>query len=168
MDSMKNFRKDIMGRLGNNLFQYAFLYTLTREGVIPNIYIQAEDWFGKYAAEIKEILKAGITEVDKVAIHVRRGDYVDNPFYVDLPTTDYYARAMGEFGNAKFLVFSDDIEHCKTLDIFKECEFSEGLSEEDDLNLMASCKGIIISNSSFSWWAATLGSAERVFAGSSE
>ena len=43
----------------------------------------------------------------------------------------------------------------------KEFTFSEGNSEIDDLNMMAGCKGIIIANSSFSWWGAFLGDQNK-------
>lgn len=162
----------MMGRLGNNLFQYAFLFSLQRLGVIPDVYLQSERYFPNVAAELKAMLQEGITKIDKVAIHVRRGDYVGNPFYAPLLRDkehytlqspedtflepSYYEKAMEEFPDAEFLVFSDDIEWCKQHPLFKDCEFSEGLSEEDDLNRMASCIGHIIANSSFSWWAAWL------------
>lgn len=153
---MIDFRKKIMGRLGNNLFQFSFLYSVARQGIVPDVYVQDYRLFEKYSNEIKNLLSEGITKIDKVAIHVRRGDYVGNAFYVDLFADDYYQRAMKELPNQKFLVFSDDIKWCKKQKIFKDCEFSEGLTEEADLNLMASCTGHIISNSSFSWWAAYL------------
>lgn len=155
-----------MGRLGNNLFQWAYLYKQVRLGNIPNIYLQSEDFFTPFQDEIKAILQEGLTYTPKVAVHVRRGDYVNNPFYVDLTKKEvsydlggeteypsYYERAMKHF-NGSFLVFSDDIEWCKKQEQFKGCEFSEGLSEEDDFNRMASCADHIIANSSFSWWAA--------------
>ena len=145
-----------MGRLANNLFQFAYLYAQFRKGVIPNWYLQSEEYFAPYGGEIKAMLQEGIERIDKVAIHYRRGDYVGNPFYVDLMKTDYYQRAMGEFPNEDFLVFSDDIGFCKSQDIFKGCEFSEGFNEEEDLNRIAACKGQIISNSSFGWWGAYL------------
>jgi hypothetical protein len=40
-------------------------------------------------------------------------------------------------------------------------EFPNG-NEVEDMNMMASCKGIIGSNSSFSWWAAYLSGAEKI------
>jgi len=169
----------ITGRLGNQMFEFAALYAFTQDlGV--DYYVQDEKWFKKYEQDIKKLFGTGIGYTDKVSIHVRRGDYVDNKFYVDLSLpnyhhkhvdlskkqTDYdlggsyelpsyYELAMAEFPGEKFLVFSDDIEWCKQQPIFKDCEFYHG-SEVDDLNKMASCKHNIIANSSFSWWAAYL------------
>jgi hypothetical protein len=103
----------------------------------------------------------GIGKLDMVGIHVRRGDYVNNPFYVDLMKTPYYDDAMAKFDD-KFVIFSDDIAWCKEQKIFKGCEFSKGRSEVEDMNLLASCKGIIMANSSFSWWASYLSSARVI------
>jgi len=145
-----------IGGLGNLLFKEAFIYTQAKEGYIPDVYVQSEDYFKRHKEDIKILFGQGIGHIDQVAIHVRRGDYVDNPFYVDLMETEYYGKAMAEFPGADFLVFSDDIEWCKKQDIFAGCEFSEGKDEVEDLNLMASCTGHIIANSSYSWWGAYL------------
>ena len=152
----------LFGRLGNTLFQMAYIYAQSREGKIPDIYVQDEKYFKKYKGEIKTWFGQDIGWVDQVSIHVRRGDYVNNPFYVDLSKSDYYERAMKFFPDADFLVFSDDIEWCKRQDVFEGCEFSEGLSDLDDFNLMASCNGHIIANSSYSWWAAYLGNGKVI------
>jgi len=149
----------LFGRLGNQMFQGAYIYAQMLDGYIPDIYLQDYEYFDQHKDKIKRLFGTGIGEpVDMVAIHVRRGDYVNNPFYVDLMQTDYYEKAMDLFPDADFLVFSDDIEWCKKQSIFKDCEFSEYNSELEDLNLMASCKGHIIANSSFSWWGAYLAS----------
>lgn len=153
----------IFGRLGNSLFQYAFLYTYAKDNEV-DFYYQDPVWFEGREEEIKLLFGQDIKPIDMVAIHVRRGDYVNNPFYVDLTQTDYYERAMAEFPNASFLVFSDDIPWCKKQDLFKDCEFSEGNDEITDLNLMAGCKGLIMANSSFSWWGAFLGEEKKVIA----
>ncbi len=145
----------IAGRLGNQMFQMAYILSQVQKGEIPDIYVQSEEFFEGAEEQVKQLFSEGITPIDQVAIHVRRGDYVGNPFYVDLMATDYYERAMEEFPGEKFLVFSDDIEWCKTQQLFKGCEFSGG-DELTDFNRMAGCKGIIIANSSFSWWAAYL------------
>lgn len=154
--------RNAIGGLGNLLFKEAYIYAQFRDGFIPDIYVQDPKYFLKYANEIKIRFGQNIGHVDEVAIHVRRGDYVNNEFYVDLFEEGYYERAIKEFPGEKFRVFSDDIEWCKGHELFKNCLFSEGNSEVDDLNLMASHKGIIMANSSFSWWAAFLSSAKVI------
>lgn len=150
--------RNLTGGLGNAMFQQAYIYGQMRKGNIPDIYVQSPWYFQDYQDEIRTLYGVGVTRIDQVAIHVRRGDYVGNPFYVDLMKTDYYEKAMALFPNADFLVFSDDIEWCKEQPIFqaKNIEFSEGNDEITDLNLMASCKGVITANSSYSWWGGFL------------
>ena len=145
----------LFGQLGNRMFQMAHIYAEAKRGDIPDIYLQDPKYFEDCNDEIKALYRQGVgKEINQVAIHVRRGDYVGNKFYVDLMKTDYYEQAMALFPGCEFLVFSDDIEWCKAQEIFAGCEFSEGNSALEDLNLMASCNGHIIANSSFSWWAA--------------
>jgi len=132
-----------------------------RKGLIPDIYVQSEEYFKDYADEIRALYSSGITKIDMVSIHVRRGDYVGNKFYVDLFENGYYERAMEMFPSESFLVFSDDIEWCKKQEVFSGCEFANG-NEIDDLNLMASCKAHIIANSSYSWWASYLGGGKTI------
>jgi hypothetical protein len=51
-----------------------------------HFFVQDEKYFEKYKEEIKAMFSPGIVpnSIDKVAIHRRLGDYVNNPFYVDL------------------------------------------------------------------------------------
>ncbi len=60
--------------------------------------------------------KNPFTYADKCAVHVRRGDYVNNNFYHQLGM-DYYERSMKqieqETGIRHFVIFSDDINWCK-------------------------------------------------------
>lgn len=156
----------ISGRLGNKMFQLAYIVAQVKDGRIPDIYIQDPKYFEKYADEIKELFREGIGYLSQVGIHVRRAAnpinpnecrYADNPFYVNLADeTDYYERAMAMFLGENFLIFSDDPEFCKKRFKGPNIQVMEKGNEVDDLNLLASCKHQIIANSSFSWWAAYL------------
>lgn len=157
--------RNIMGGLGNRLFQFAYIYAQFRKGLIPDVYIQDFSYFKEFKEEVRKMYQQGIGErKDMVALHIRRGDYVDNPFYVDLTKTDYYEKALREFPNEKFLVFYRDRQGTRDYqdrewasNWLKEkgvkFEIWEGQSEVEDLNAMASCKGQIGANSSFSTWA---------------
>lgn len=154
--------RKLFGGLGNRLFQMAYIYAQARKGEIPDIYIQDEKYFAPYQEEVRALYSEGIESIDMVSIHVRRGDYVNNPFYVDLSETAYYEEAMAHFPGEKFLVFSDDIEWCIRQEVFYGCSFSENKTEIEDLNLMAGCKAHIIANSSFSWWAAFISGKKTI------
>lgn len=145
----------LFGRLGNSMFQGAFMYSYAKDNN-TDYFFQDPKWFEKHEADIRALFGQSIPkQTDMVAMHVRRGDYVDNPFYVDLIHTEYYDKAMEMFPDAKFLIFSDDIDFCKRWFHGEQYEFFHG-TELEDMNMMASCKGHIIANSSFSWWGAWL------------
>lgn len=146
----------LFGRLGNQMFQGAYIYAQMRKGLVPDIYVQDPKYFEEFKNEIKAMYGQDIKQSDYVAIHVRRGDYVNNPFYVDLMKTDYYQKAMALFPNEKFKVFSDDIEWCLKQPIFANAEFSRETDDVVAMNDMAGCKGVITANSSYSWWAGYL------------
>jgi hypothetical protein len=156
----------IFGRMGNRMFQMAALYAFAKDNKC-DLYFQNAKFFDKYTEEIKALFGEGIGFLPYVSIHVRIGSnpinpneprYDSNPFYTNLLKTDYYQKAIKEFPNKKFLVFSDDPQYCRTLDIFKNENFSilDKKDEIEDFNLMASCEGNILANSSFSWWAGYL------------
>lgn len=172
----------IFGRLSNRMFMMAALYAVCRENNWP-IFVQNEKYFAKYKDEIKAQFSEGIfpNSIDRVAIHRRIGKnpinptepaYSENPFYFQLGhhehedlKDNYFMRAMKLFPEGtKFTVFSDDIPRAKQEPMFQgeQFEFSEGRNEVEDMNYMASHKGIIGSNSSFSWWAAYLSGAEKI------
>ena len=109
-----------------------------------------------------EILNKCKAEVSKyanpVAIHIRRGDQVAHPNMWNV-SLEYIQAALEQFSDEEytFLIFSDDIEWCKQ--VFPErVVFIEGNNQYEDLCLMSLCNHNVISNSSYSWWAAYLNS----------
>lgn len=163
---------NITGRLGNKMFQFAYIINQFHLGLIKDCYVQDEAYFVEAADKVKSLFRQGIGEkIDAVAIHVRRGDYIGNDFYIDLTKTDYYKKAIDLFPDSRFMVFSDDIEWCERnfVKFSGHFSFAQGKSEVEDMNLMAACKGHIIANSSFSWWGAYLSPfSEKIVAPSVE
>lgn len=162
---MQDPRK-LFGGLGNRLFQGAYVYAQARKGFIPDIYVQDFAYIEPFKEEIRAMYAQGVpAKKDLVAIHLRRGDYVDNPFYVDLTKTEYYEEATALFPNEKFLIFCADRQGTRdAIDKQWAAEWAtkqgipfeiwQGKDEIDDLNAMSACKGIIAANSTFSLWAA--------------
>jgi hypothetical protein len=106
----------------------------------------------------------GINFKESAAIHLRRGDYVTSPARAPhyLLPLDYYLRAMdilvNEKGITKFYVFSDDINWAK-LNFpagYDLCFIDNSVSDSPgvDLCMMSKFSHIVISNSTFGWWAA--------------
>lgn len=119
-------------------------------------------------AEIKQYAQA-IARQATVSVHVRRGDAVWRQGESDtLPVWQsshvaYFEAAMdlirAKIANPTFLIFSDDIDWCKQAGFFgKDCEFIEtnrfGGNPAIDLLLMSNCRHHIMTNSTYSWWAA--------------
>lgn len=171
---MKIPRK-LFGGLGNTMFQQAYIYAQHRRGILPDIYLQDEKYFEEFKGEIKERYGTNLIPSKYVSLHVRRGDYVNNNFYVDLTKTDYYDKAIAMFSDETFLVFcadrqdgSDDIHDQAWVMNWLETKYGkrfklfQGFTEIDDMNAMAGCKAHIGANSSFSWWGSYIGEGKVV------
>lgn len=119
----------------------------------------------KIGQENERFLKM-ISESNSVAVHVRRGDYINyniRNFYGNICTIDYYKRAILEIRkrvkNPIFFFFSDDItyveEHFNDINkVIVSC--NKGMNSFWDMYLMAHCKNMILANSTFSCCAAYL------------
>ena len=135
-------------------------------------FFQSERYFAHCEQEIRHFFTARRELVQQLqvtfghllatktcSIHVRRGDYVSRVprLFAELAASDYYEKAIACFDkDTRFLVFSDDLPWCRQRFQGERFVFNEGLRDIADLFLMASCRGHIIANSSFSWWAAWL------------
>ncbi len=175
-----------VGRLGNNMFQKATVigyaikngmdynfkqdlnYPIYKEpcfeykevpyfdNICLSGYFQSEKYFSHCRGEILEYFNFNSEPIDKVSIHVRRGDYVNIECH-PVVTLEYLNEAIQRFKNVgykdrDFLIFTDDRTWCGEHFPF---EIAEG-NELEDMELMSRCEHNIISNSSFSWWAAWL------------
>ena len=91
-----------------------------------------------------------------VSVHVRRGDYFWHPGTQRILPEYYVRRAMDQFPDHQFLIFSNDMDWCRETFKDRDCLYSEGNSAIADMALMSACPHNIIANSTFSWWAAWL------------
>jgi hypothetical protein len=111
---------------------------------------------------------------NSVSLHIRRGDYVENPKasrYHLVCDIAYYKRAIAamqeKIPKIHLYIFSDDPDWVKNhLPLSTPATFiSNGkgaantLKPAQELVLMSKCHHHILSNSSFSWWGAYLNSA---------
>ncbi len=226
MITMSNFGSN--GRLGNQLFQYAFMFSLSKQNNyemclpstninyyqnyksnsffdcfesnvslcqknitqnkfkekffhydinFPNYidncdysgYYQSYKYFKQYKKELieslkfkqKNTIKSELDYSNIVSIHIRRGDYVNNKTHETF-SFEFLNTSKKHFDNKKYLVFSDDIEWCKKMNIGDY--YAENNNDCLDLYQMTLCKSSIIANSSFSWWGAYLSEKEKVIA----
>lgn len=143
-------------------------------------YWQSECYFSDQAETIRRELMVNlpatdrnltlaeqITQVESVAVHFRRGDYVSNAktaaFHGVLPEA-YYHQAIDEIcqriDNPHLFVFSDDPEWARRSLSFPLpttiVDHNPPNLGYEDLRLMSLCRHAIIANSSFSWWGGWL------------
>lgn len=124
---------------------------------------------GKFLS-FMQVLDQGNT----VALHVRRGDYSKYKSKFGLLNEKYFASVLEEIcsnteGELNIFVFSDDLEEARSVIKFEHSKAKihflddlNSLSAAETLVLMSIPKNIIISNSTFSWWAAFLGQKEKL------
>jgi hypothetical protein len=117
----------------------------------------------RFKAEIVDQATAVLGRVERkgrevVALHVRRGDYLESVYAVNL-SMDYYASACALFDDDRhaFLVFSDDLDWCKReFGRRKNFFFAEQNTPQVDLCAMSLCDHNIVANSHFGSWGALL------------
>lgn len=148
-------------------------------------YFQTEKYFANVTETIredytfkKEIVDSCLEIIDglqnPIFLHVRRGDYVNQPDNHPVCPVSYYQKSLEKFdSNVSVFVFSDDLDWCRenfTDDRFlipTENPVYNHLSDTNDgrvksfvpyydLCIMSMCSGAIIANSSLSWWGAWL------------
>lgn len=137
-------------------------------------YFQSEKYFSNVKEELKEQL-GFTTEFKKqvwhnffqrndirgkktLAISIRRGDYVHNENYFQLPINYYLGAMMERFPDWReraIIIFSDDTSWARVhFGTLSNVWFSENNDEIEDLCLLSQMDAFIISNSTFSWFGA--------------
>lgn len=112
-----------------------------------------------------------------ISLHIRRTDYLSNP-YLSPPPLEYYLRSMAEMEgrlraagvpqeSLRYFIFSDDIEwarqNLRPALPHVHVDINDGGAGYFDLELMRNSRHHIIANSTFSWWAAWLNEhAEKI------
>ena len=157
-------------------------YVKTHKSFSKDKYLEGFFQSSKYFNEYKDVIKKEFTVKDKmltrnkkyyndivdsesVCLHIRRGDYTKVTNHL-VCTLDYYKKAIKlmnkKLKNPKYFVFSDDIEWVKKNLKIDNAVYIEGNNPNyEELRLMYSRKNIIITNSSFSWWASYLSDNDK-------
>jgi len=122
-----------------------------------------------FPAELSEegsALQEEIRDTESVAVHIRRGDYLEEgnyKVYGNICTLEYYKKALSyirrKCGHPRFFMFSNDIGWVRE-NLYEPGMVLVGSSRNrpdyEDMYLMSICRHNIIANSSFSWWGAWL------------
>lgn len=154
---------------------------LVEDNTLLRGYWQSEKYFRDITAQLKKDFcfrriftentvrweREILNEANAVALHVRRGDYINledcKKIYAEI-TPDYYYRAIEYIKKraeiSKIFVFSNDLKWCKeNLHFDLPVSFVDGNDEGhgyEDMYLMSICEHNVVTNSTFSWWAAWL------------
>lgn len=132
-------------------------------------YMQNEKYFSNHRENIlkmfslpMEVTTSGELPIHgTVALHVRLGDFKNNArFFIDL--NHYYEQAMllarERFCDVNFVIVCEEpnlvARYYPTLLTHANTRVLEKLDELHTFDFMTKCSGVIIANSSFSWWAA--------------
>ncbi|MBN1683762.1 alpha-1,2-fucosyltransferase [Candidatus Bathyarchaeota archaeon] len=116
--------------------------------------LQSEKYFEPIKQKIKNILfPSGVEYLgpNSCGVHVRRGDYVNNPNYVNYEA-DYYLSAIVKYfndNNYTFFICTDDVEWAKVHFIGGQYEIY-GVDEINDLKILIGCNNHVLCNSTFS------------------
>jgi hypothetical protein len=123
--------------------------------------IDKSDWLMRY----EEGLGANF-----IALHVRMGDYRNLPEIYGFMSQDYYARAVPKIQEIlnceKVVLFSDDIDSAinwlqDKVEISDYVQPGTQTNSAETLRLMSTAKGLVMAHSTFSWWAAKIGTLNQ-------
>jgi hypothetical protein len=150
------------------------------QDIVLEGYFQSEKNFYDYRHEVKSLFdfsdynqfvdtwrkESGLIGKTVVAVHIRRGDYLLNPHIHTLTSKEYIESSMKilEYSlgyRPVYLYFSDDLDWVRENFVLKGMDricYTD--SDYEDFVIMKSCNHFIISNSSFSWWAAYLSNSD--------
>src|SRR3989304_7391627 len=122
---------------------------------LRDVFLFEPGFYDQVAARFKNALTR-----PAIAISVRRGDFVGNTNYAQLPPRYYLLgllEGIPDWERYNVILFSDDLDYCKVhFSGLPAVWFAKG-TDIEQLALMTMCRHFVISNSTFSWWGAWLG-----------
>lgn len=177
------------GRFGNQLFQIASTIGIAKSNgfsygfpeweyqkyfvnELPKVkntvhslegYLQDYKFFEKYEHDIRsqfEMKFDPIPLLGFVFVHFRAYSDEKVEYYHPEQNKNYYENAMSLFPGKTFIVFTDNITKAKK--VMPTGVLYNQQTEMEAFHMMTQCDGAIISNSTFSWWAAWLQNKKTV------
>lgn len=160
--------------------------SLTSRRIVLNSYCNSPLYFLDFSETIRNSicslrqpsseyleLTSEAAETRPLAVHIRLGDYKNLSKIYGRVDPDYLVRAidlqMQLSGEREIWLFSD--EPSQAIELFGETKYkivvpplSEKLTGLETILIMASCLGLVASNSTFSWWSAFLNTDNQAWA----
>lgn len=113
-----------------------------------------------------------VSESDGYAfIHMRRGDYLQHKETLGILSLDYFIKGviqLANLGYEKFCIISDDAEWAERAieffppGVYRILSRDFQLTDEETLSIASQAPAILISNSSFGYWAALAGREKTI------
>ncbi len=156
----KNYKKVI------GFFQTYIYADIVQEslGRLDLVIKNPSNWFNEMSSDISR-------SANSVAVHIRRGDYTQNTCGIGLLSLDYFYEALNVLVETrkveKVYIFSDEnVDSREFIERFPELAIKTVLTPDESapiesIILMSLTSYRIISNSSFSWWAAYLSKGKQ-------
>ena len=151
-----NFDPELFDKCPDDISLYGYFHTERYFNKIADSIREDFTFKDDVIANCKEVMEE-VTE--PIALHVRRTDYVEKSQDHPPCSLEYYQEALSKFDVKRpVVIFTDDIEWCKSQEIFQPDRFMVSETEDNvyDMCMMTLCDDYIIANSSFSWWGAWL------------
>lgn len=137
---------------------------ITYNAILTGISIRYQNhfYFSNSGKKIIDLFTANLKlkDIDRCVVHVRLTDYLDDKTrdHLRLLDVNYYNKAIdvitSTFNNVDVCLITDDPVNCKNMFGTKYEIISN--DEISDLSYIASCRYVVMSNSTFSWWGAYL------------
>lgn len=165
-----NFNKSLaevrLNEQGHDYNSLPFIEEWRDKNIRLNGYFQSEKYFKEFREDILDLFRFDWRVIlGTVAIHVRRGDYVNLPTKHPVVTNEYISKAITFFnvrGYFKFMVFSDGLPWARiniNSGIYPGNEFKYMTKNPNPLHNMqigSCCEHQISSNGTYGWWMAWL------------
>lgn len=131
--------------------------------IIINSFAQKQEYYRQYRNKLKNFfyeVNESSLQHDQTVLYVRNGDYKDLNVYIGIE--NYYKMLDNiEFTNLTIVVEHVDDDVKDIANKYKADIFSKNIFE--DFLYIKNAKSIIMSQSTFAWWAAFLGDPESVY-----
>ena len=171
----ESFRHDITTKShGNNSVDIEQLNEF-KGNILVNSFLQKAYYYIPYRKQIKQWLNVNENTTpinsDSLVIHIRETDYKDIGVFLGY---DYYRALIDSTGFTNIIIVTDN-SNCETVqqllndgctlstagyvDVFSTTLDDRG---KQDFNTLLNSAHIVLSQSSFSWWAAFLGDHETI------
>ncbi len=131
--------------------------------IVINSYAQKQEYYTHYRNELRKFfyeINENSLQHDQTVLYIRNGDYRDLDIYLGL---ENYLKILNDinFTNLTIVVEHVDADVRVIAERYNANIFSKNIVE--DFMYIKNAKNVIMSQSTFAWWATFLGAPEKVY-----